>query len=422
MPPGPLPVLIAGAGVCGLTLAQHLRRCGVPFHIFDRDASINSRTSGWGLTFHWALPILRDLLPPDIFALLEEASVNRDATSKGDMGRYHFFDLRSGIDLYDLPAGARIRVSRGKLRSILATNVDVEWSKKVTDVESTDDAVVVRFEDGTSRQGCLLVGCDGSRSRVRQLIYPSTYQNRPVPVQLVGAAARYSAGQMAAARAIDPYFFQGSHPEWNVYLWFSYLETPEHAQATSDDYFCQIVVSWPEEKDIRIPTANAERITLMKRLTSDWAEPFRSLIQNLPNDADVISIDMEDWLPEEGAHGKGCITLMGDAAHTMTMFRGEGANTAVADIRDFMKRLGSHLPGDVQRSGDSAHGSGCPSDSLRKCLDAYEDDVFARAQPCVLGSRQACLDAHNFARIKDGSSFVARRLKQAQEEQAAKKL
>lgn len=37
--------------------------------------------------------------------------------------------------------------------------------------------------------------------------------------------------------------------------------------------------------------------------------------------------------------------------------------------------------------------------------------------PCVLGSRQACLDAHDFARIKDGSPFVARRLKQALEAQ-----
>lgn len=89
----------------------------------------------------------------------------------------------------------------------------------------------------------------------------------------------------------------------------------------------------------------------------------------------------------------------------------------MADIRDFMKRLGSHLPEYVQRSENAAKGSGCPSDSLRKCLDAYEGDVFVRAQPCVLGSRQACLDAHDFARIKDGSPFVARRLKQALEAQ-----
>lgn len=220
----------------------------------------------------------------------------------------------------------------------------------MTDVDSTDNAVLVRFADGTSCQGCLLLGCDGSRSRVRQLIYPSTYRNRPVPVQLVGAAARYSADQIAAARAIDPYFFQSTHPESNVYLWFSCmlplflrsksiskehhpesvydlitenavldLETPEHVQAMSDDYVCQIVISWPEEKDIQMPTANAERITLMKRLTSDWAEPFRSLIQNLPNDADVISINMEDWLPEENTHGRGRVTLMGDAAHAITM-------------------------------------------------------------------------------------------------------
>lgn len=134
MSPGPLPVLIVGAGVCGLTLAQHLRLAGVPFRIFDRDASIVARNGGWGLTFHWGLPVLRDLLPPDIFARLEEAHINRDAARRGDMGRYHFFNLRSGIDLYDLPAAARIRVSRGKLRSILATNIPVEVGCNFPDI------------------------------------------------------------------------------------------------------------------------------------------------------------------------------------------------------------------------------------------------------------------------------------------------
>jgi len=103
------------------------------------------------------------------------------------------------------------------------------------------------------------------------------------------------------------------------------LETPAHAEASSDDYFCQVVMSWPESKGIQMPAGNAERIALMKSLSTDWAEPFRSLVQNLPDDAEVISINMEDWHPEANTHGRGRVLLMGDAAHTMTMCECRGA-------------------------------------------------------------------------------------------------
>lgn len=55
--------------------------------------------------------------------------------------------------------------------------------------------------------------------------------------------------------------------------------------------------------------------------------------------------------------------------------RGEGANNAVADIRDFLKRVGPHLPGYVQPSSNTASDNGRPPDPLRKCIDAYEDDI-----------------------------------------------
>lgn len=82
----------------------------------------------------------------------------------------------------------------------------------------------------------------------------------------------------------------------------------------------QIVVSWPESKGIDIPDGNAERIALMKQLTQDWAEPFRGLVHNISDNAEVTAITMQDWFPtarREQGHGR--IVLMGDAAHTMTM-------------------------------------------------------------------------------------------------------
>lgn len=48
------------------------------------------------------------------------------------------------------------------------------------------------------------------------------------------------------------------------------------------------------------------------------------------------------------------------------------------------------------------------SEALLSSLAAYENDVFARAEPSFLNSRQACLDAHDFSKI-EGSPLVGLR-------------
>ncbi|KAH8426430.1 FAD-dependent oxidoreductase [Aspergillus melleus] len=395
----PLPILIIGAGISGLILAQYLRRSGIAYQIFERDASIGARAGGWGLTLHWALPALYELLPEDVKAQLPETFVNKEAVSNGDKGRYQFFDLATGEALCSVPAAERIRVSRSRFRQLLTSGVDVHWSKTLEDVQYHDDSVTVRFEDGTSYRGSIVVACDGSRSRVRKSLYPSNYRNAPLPIQLLGATTRYSVEQAAAVRALDPFFFQGTHSKSNVYLYFSFLDSPFNFDNSPDGYLCQVVVSWSDDRGIDIPAGTKERIALMKSLTGDWAEPFRSLVHDLPDDADVVPIKIEDWMQEQETNKQPRAVLLGDSAHSMTMFRGEGANNAIVDVLDFTKRV------------DLASISQSSSDSIRDSIKAYEKDMTARAGPSVENSRKACLDAHDFSIIKAGNSpLVARRV------------
>jgi hypothetical protein len=45
-------VLIVGAGLGGLTLAQNLRKRGISYEIFERDANKDSRFQGWAIALH----------------------------------------------------------------------------------------------------------------------------------------------------------------------------------------------------------------------------------------------------------------------------------------------------------------------------------------------------------------------------------
>ncbi len=45
-------VLIVGAGIGGLSLAQNLRKQGISFEIFERDSGAESRFQGWAIAMH----------------------------------------------------------------------------------------------------------------------------------------------------------------------------------------------------------------------------------------------------------------------------------------------------------------------------------------------------------------------------------
>ena len=232
------PIIIIGAGISGLTQAQALRKAGIPYQVFERDSSLASRSAGWGLTIHWALSAFCELIPDEIRTRLPETFVNRDAVEKGEKGSFTFFDLSNGEAKWKVPAAVRIRVSRDRLRRLLTSSIDIhvrvqpirylydvaylaQWSKRLNDIESSADSVTARFDDGTSYVGSMIVGCDGSHSRVREICHPSGYQTYQLPIRLLGVTVQYSAQQVEKLLSLDPFFFQGSDPRSDAYLWFS---------------------------------------------------------------------------------------------------------------------------------------------------------------------------------------------------------
>lgn len=121
-------ILIIGAGVIGLTLAQALKKSSIPFTIFERDPTSSHRGKGWGLTIHWGLDTFLSLLPQNIIDRLDETFVDPDAVARGENGKFLLFDLATGEAKWQVTAARRMRLSRERLRTLLMDGIDIQVS------------------------------------------------------------------------------------------------------------------------------------------------------------------------------------------------------------------------------------------------------------------------------------------------------
>ncbi|KAI1063668.1 hypothetical protein LB506_005545 [Fusarium annulatum] len=393
------PVLIIGAGVVGLVLAHGLKKLGVPFQIYERDSHISSRGQGWAITLHWVLPFLRELLSEEAFKDVESVQVDPEADRQG-LGKFVFINLETLEPKFLIPPGDRRRVNREKLRKVLLESVSdhVNWNKRLDSIEERDDGVVAAFEDGSRAEGSLIVGVEGSNSRTRKFLAPESYRNIRLPVRFTGAALDLTPEQVKPLKDIDPLLFQGCHPETGTFFWFSMLETPvvNGTAGTKDEHYrVQVMISWPmKTPEDEVKATDAERLAYMKQRATEFNPVLRDTVQRIPEGSEVIEIVLQDWPCPPWDNRNGRVTLAGDAAHAMTMYRGEAANHGILDAYRLTKAL----------EGAYHKGKG-----LNEAIDEYEAELRGRTKVAVLLSRQACLDAHDWAGLNENSAVLKKR-------------
>ncbi|KAF2811399.1 FAD/NAD(P)-binding domain-containing protein [Mytilinidion resinicola] len=394
-----LPIIILGGGIVGLTLAQALRKALIPFQIYERDPSLATSDGGWGITVHWALAALESCLPPDLFARLKDIQVDPQQGIK-DTGRFLFLDLATAEPRYVIPPSKRMRISRKKLRALLTEGLEEEihWGKKFTSFETMEDEVVVKFEDGTEVRGSLLVGADGSGSRTRRaLLGAEEAKLYQLPVRFMGVTVRMTPEEVRPLRDIDPLLFQGCHPDTGAYLWFAMLSTPEvNGSSGGGEYYeGQLNLSWlVKSAEDEVPVTARARVAKMKQMAQPFEKRLKKVVDGIPDDSEVLEIKLQDWPTKKWDNRSGTVTLVGDAAHAMTMYRGEAFNHGITDAARLSERLA-----EADLNGGS----------FEDAVNTYEEELRERTNPAVLWSRQACLDAHDLNNLKPDSPLVSRR-------------
>ena len=356
-------IAIIGAGPAGLTLARVLQTRNIPTTVFERELSPDARPQGGTLDLHPESGQLAIHL-----AGLDEQF--RAIARYEDQGQRLF--NKQGQILFeneqDQEAGDRPEVDRTELRAILLDSLmpgRVRWGCNLRSVRQTNAGThELLFENGLTETFDLVVGADGAWSRVRPLLSSAvpTYtgvtfiesglddvdQKHPALARLVGHG-----GMFALANNKGLLAQRNGHAHIRVY---AALRIPE-AWETATGF------------DARHP--QTARAWLLKQF-ADWDQSLLALIHECNDHFAVRPLYMLPVGHRWDFHAG--VTLLGDAAHLMSPFSGEGVNLAMLDATDLARTI-----------------SECSN--LEDAVRTYEETMFARAEIAARGADQGLAHA-----------------------------
>ncbi|MFJ4185206.1 FAD-dependent oxidoreductase [Kitasatospora sp. NPDC089509] len=351
----PLHVLVIGAGFGGLTLAHGLRRAGVSVAVYEKARSRTDGLHGYRVGIDpTGNRALKECLPPQLFKTFLATCARTPSHFNVLTERKRItasVPLRGDAD----PVNSERSVSRQTLRQVLLTGLDdaVHFDKRFTHYERRPDGkVVAHFADGSCATGDVLVAADGAHSAVRGQYLPHAVLK---PAGITSIAAKLPLSREALALLPAPsrtglsltFAPKGFMCIWHV-MEFGWDERGGIKEGAAGND-AELLRSWPGllfdntrdyiswglwAADDKFPADVMELrgqrlIDLALKLTPNWHPDFRRLFSLAdPTTTFPIRIATSEPVP---AWPTTTVTLLGDAAHTMTPGQGVGANTALRD-------------------------------------------------------------------------------------------
>ncbi|OBR10554.1 O-methyltransferase [Colletotrichum higginsianum IMI 349063] len=415
------PVLIMGAGISGLCLAQALKRHKIPFRVFERDAAVDSRPQGYRLKLREdAAVALAESLPGEVYQTFQTSCANL-AVGETDFNPFTglVVNSRSGGGLSGkLGLHPSYCVDRAAFRTTLMSGIEdcMQFSKELTSYKTDEDRGVVSamFKDGGSAEGRFLVGADGLHSVVRRNLVPThkikdtgaacIYGKTPMSPDVLAKFPEKGMRWMTIVSDQTPMLQSciiGDAPVTLLLEPIRFSEVSRSQHQLPADYIYWALIG-PEARfrpDGEASTskvsssASAQAATEAARLslsiTQEWHPSIRSVLeQQDTSQATLIRVvssvpDVPSWPPSAMA------TLLGDAIHPMSPCGGVGAQTAICDACSLAKTIAA------------AQGSPTAEE-----IGIFEEAMRARARRSILQSEMGSKKMFGLRSLEDCGAWT----------------
>ncbi|MNV32490.1 6-hydroxynicotinate 3-monooxygenase precursor [compost metagenome] len=314
-------IAIIGGGPGGLTLANLLQQKGANVCVYERDENKHARVQGATLDLHEesGLEALKRA------GLLDAFYENY----RPGAGKMRLITKNLEIKLDDHAEGSqredlRPEIDRGPLRKVLLDHLPEEtvvWDSHFVSLEPENEGWRIRFKNGTSTYADLVIAADGANSKIRsaitdiQAIYSGiTIVEGNIYNPAVNAPKLYEIlkGGKVFAFGDDQSIILSSKGDGSMSFYTG----------------CKVPENWVEDSGIDFSDKTSVHQWFQQEFAawdSTWQELFESdELWLIPRPQYHYPLD-QSW----NAHSN--ITMIGDAAHRMPPYAGEGVNMAMQD-------------------------------------------------------------------------------------------
>ncbi|MDR0801753.1 FAD-dependent monooxygenase [Fluviicola sp.] len=337
-------IAVVGGGPGGLTLARLLQLAGADVKVYERDLNKNARIQGSPLDLHHdsglAAIIKANLLNEFKNNFLPGADKKK---IMNECAEIFFSDHETKVEEnFDNPY-FRPETDRGALRKILLESLQPEtvvWDSRFISMDKQNDGWQLHFENKNSVYADIAIAADGANSKIRPYItgIKAFYSGITILEGNIDDAEN-TAPQIATllnggkimAFGNSKVIFVGQKGNGEIGFGASFKADENWAINSSLNF-----------------SDKTQMLAWFKKSYSEWSSIWHGLFENatipfIPRPIYCMPLD-QTWeaLPN--------LTMLGDAAHVMPPFAGEGVNMAMRDALELSECLTSGKYGTVQEA------------------------------------------------------------------------
>ena len=337
-------IAIIGGGPGGLTLARLLQLKGANVKLYERDFDKDARVQGYPLDMHKESGMAA-LLKADLVAAFNN-NVIGGADKKlivNERGEIFFSDHNTTDNTNAISGSVNPEISRGSLRRILLESLQAEtvvWDGQFIAMEAQNEGWLLHFKNKPSAYADIVIAADGAHSKIRPYITPTK--------------AFYSGITMVEiniydAKNVTPQIYRLLNG--GKIMGFGNSKCLLGGQKGDGDLGFYASLKVDENQATNHDLRYADKYQLLawfKKEYAEWDGIWCELFENastpvIPRPIYCMPLD-QTWqtLPN--------VTMLGDAAHVMPPFAGEGANTAMLDALELSECLTSDDYNNVQEA------------------------------------------------------------------------